>query len=78
MKAEITQMLKQGGGGAVVNTSSGAGLAGIRGMPAYAKVRRKSLPEASLASCSITLVDLANRSGGSVQDNLNAGKLDSS
>ncbi len=28
-------MLKQGGGGAVVNTSSGAGLAGIRGMPAY-------------------------------------------
>jgi len=25
-----------------------------------------------------TLVDLANRSGGSVQDNLNAGKLDSS
>ena len=35
MKAEIAQMLKQGGGGAVVNTSSGAGLAGIRGMPAY-------------------------------------------
>jgi NAD(P)-dependent dehydrogenase (short-subunit alcohol dehydrogenase family) len=28
-------MLNQGGGGAVVNTSSGAGLAGIRGMPAY-------------------------------------------
>ena len=35
MKAEIAQMLKQGKGGAVVNTSSGAGLAGIRGMPAY-------------------------------------------
>jgi len=35
MKAEIAQMLRQGGGGAVVNTSSGAGLAGIRGMPAY-------------------------------------------
>jgi NAD(P)-dependent dehydrogenase (short-subunit alcohol dehydrogenase family) len=35
MKAEIAQMLKQGGGGAIVNTSSGAGLAGIRGMPAY-------------------------------------------
>ncbi len=35
MKAEIAQMLKQGGSGAVVNTSSGAGLAGIRGMPAY-------------------------------------------
>jgi NAD(P)-dependent dehydrogenase (short-subunit alcohol dehydrogenase family) len=35
MKAEIAQMLKQGGGGAVVNTSSGAGLAGVRGMPAY-------------------------------------------
>src|SRR6266851_1156871 len=33
MKAEIAQMLKQGGSGAVVNTSSGAGLAGIRGMP---------------------------------------------
>ena len=35
MKAEITQMLSQGGGGAIVNTSSGAGLAGVRGMPAY-------------------------------------------
>ena len=35
MKAEITQLLKQGGGGAIVNTSSGAGLAGVRGMPAY-------------------------------------------
>jgi NAD(P)-dependent dehydrogenase (short-subunit alcohol dehydrogenase family) len=35
MKAEIAQMLKQGGGGAIVNTSSGAGLAGVRGMPAY-------------------------------------------
>jgi len=35
MKAEIAQMLKQGGGGALVNTSSGAGLAGVRGMPAY-------------------------------------------
>lgn len=35
MKAEIAQMLKQGGGGAIVNTSSGAGLAGARGMPAY-------------------------------------------
>jgi len=35
MRAEIAQMLKQGGGGAIVNTSSGAGLAGVRGMPAY-------------------------------------------
>jgi NAD(P)-dependent dehydrogenase (short-subunit alcohol dehydrogenase family) len=35
LKAEIIQMLKQGGGGAIVNTSSGAGLAGVRGMPAY-------------------------------------------
>jgi NAD(P)-dependent dehydrogenase (short-subunit alcohol dehydrogenase family) len=35
MKAEIAQMLKQGGNGAIVNTSSGAGLAGVRGMPAY-------------------------------------------
>jgi NAD(P)-dependent dehydrogenase (short-subunit alcohol dehydrogenase family) len=35
MKAEIVQMLKQGGNGAIVNTSSGAGLAGVRGMPAY-------------------------------------------
>jgi NAD(P)-dependent dehydrogenase (short-subunit alcohol dehydrogenase family) len=35
MKAEIDQMLKQGGGGAIVNTSSGAGLIGVRGMPAY-------------------------------------------
>ena len=35
MKAELEQMLKQGKGGAIVNTSSGAGLAGVRGMPAY-------------------------------------------
>jgi NAD(P)-dependent dehydrogenase (short-subunit alcohol dehydrogenase family) len=35
MKAEVGQMLKQGTGGAIVNTSSGAGLAGVRGMPAY-------------------------------------------
>jgi NAD(P)-dependent dehydrogenase (short-subunit alcohol dehydrogenase family) len=28
-------MLKQGGGGAILSTSSGAGLAGIRWMPAY-------------------------------------------
>ena len=35
LKAEIAQMLKQSGGGAIVNTSSGAGLAGVRGMPAY-------------------------------------------
>ena len=30
MKAEIEQMLKQGEGGAIVNTSSGAGLAGSK------------------------------------------------
>ena len=35
MKAEVAQMLKQGGGGAIVNTSSGAGLVGVKGMPAY-------------------------------------------
>ena len=35
MKAEISQLLKQNRGGAIVNTSSGAGLAGVRGMPAY-------------------------------------------
>jgi NAD(P)-dependent dehydrogenase (short-subunit alcohol dehydrogenase family) len=35
MKAEITQLLKQGGGGAIVNTSSIAGLAGGVGRPAY-------------------------------------------
>lgn len=35
MKAEIEQMLKQGGGGAIVNTSSLAGLAGSVGGPAY-------------------------------------------
>ena len=35
MKAEIAQLLKQGGGGAIVNTSSGAGLVGVKGMPAY-------------------------------------------
>ncbi|HJU27937.1 MAG TPA: SDR family oxidoreductase [Candidatus Binataceae bacterium] len=35
MKAEIAQMLKQGRGGAIVNTSSVAGLAGGAGLPAY-------------------------------------------
>ncbi len=35
MKAEITQILAQGGGGAIVNTSSVAGLAGGAGLPAY-------------------------------------------
>ncbi|MGH7933403.1 MAG: glucose 1-dehydrogenase [Candidatus Binataceae bacterium] len=35
LKAEIAQMLKQGGGGAIVNTSSAAGLAGAKGLPAY-------------------------------------------
>jgi NAD(P)-dependent dehydrogenase (short-subunit alcohol dehydrogenase family) len=35
MKAEIAQMLKQGGPGAIVNTSSDAGLAGAKGLPAY-------------------------------------------
>jgi len=35
MKAEIAQMLLQGGGGAIVNTSSVAGLAGTKGGPAY-------------------------------------------
>ena len=34
MKYEIPQMLKQGGG-AIVNTASGAGLAGVPRMPAY-------------------------------------------
>jgi NAD(P)-dependent dehydrogenase (short-subunit alcohol dehydrogenase family) len=34
MKYEIVQMLKQGGG-AIVNTASGAGLAGVPRMPAY-------------------------------------------
>jgi NAD(P)-dependent dehydrogenase (short-subunit alcohol dehydrogenase family) len=35
MKAEIAQMLQQGGGGAIVNTSSLAGIAGTQGGPAY-------------------------------------------
>ena len=35
MKAEIDQMLKQGQGGAIVNTSSDAGLIGVGGLPAY-------------------------------------------
>ena len=35
MKAEIAQMLEQGSGGAIVNTSSLAGLAGSKGGPAY-------------------------------------------
>jgi len=35
LKYEIIQMLKQGAGGAIVNTSSGAGLVGIPGASAY-------------------------------------------
>ena len=35
MKAEIAQMLKQGRAGAIVNTSSVAGLSGGAGLPAY-------------------------------------------
>jgi NAD(P)-dependent dehydrogenase (short-subunit alcohol dehydrogenase family) len=39
MKAEIAQMLKQGGGGAIVNTSSVAGISGAVGGPAYAAAK---------------------------------------
>jgi NAD(P)-dependent dehydrogenase (short-subunit alcohol dehydrogenase family) len=35
MKYELLQMLKQGHGGAIVNTASAAGLVGSHGMPAY-------------------------------------------
>jgi NAD(P)-dependent dehydrogenase (short-subunit alcohol dehydrogenase family) len=35
MKHEIPLLLKQGGGGAIVNTSSGAGVKGIAGQAAY-------------------------------------------
>jgi NAD(P)-dependent dehydrogenase (short-subunit alcohol dehydrogenase family) len=35
MKYEIPLILKHGGGGAIVNTSSGAGVIGIKGSPAY-------------------------------------------
>ena len=45
MKAEIAQMLKQGSGGAIVNTSSRAGLVGSAGGPAYVAVQaRRSRP----------------------------------
>jgi NAD(P)-dependent dehydrogenase (short-subunit alcohol dehydrogenase family) len=35
MKYETAQMLKQGGGGSIVNTASAAGLIGLAGAPAY-------------------------------------------
>jgi NAD(P)-dependent dehydrogenase (short-subunit alcohol dehydrogenase family) len=35
MKYEIPLILKHGGGGAIVNTSSGTGVIGIKGSPAY-------------------------------------------
>ncbi len=35
LKHEISLMLKQGGGGAIVNTSSGAGVKGFKDEPAY-------------------------------------------
>jgi NAD(P)-dependent dehydrogenase (short-subunit alcohol dehydrogenase family) len=39
MKAEIDLMLSQGGGGAIVNTSSGAGVKGFAGQAAYAATK---------------------------------------
>ncbi|MGO9059184.1 MAG: SDR family oxidoreductase [Candidatus Binataceae bacterium] len=39
MKYEILQMLRQKGGGAIVNTASAAGLVGSHGMPAYAAAK---------------------------------------
>lgn len=39
MKYEILQMLKQGEGGAIVNTASAAGLVGSHGMPAYSAAK---------------------------------------
>jgi len=42
MKAEIAQLLKQGHGGAVVNTSSLAGIAGAIGGPAYVAAKHGS------------------------------------
>jgi NAD(P)-dependent dehydrogenase (short-subunit alcohol dehydrogenase family) len=39
MKAEINQFLKQGGGGAIVNTSSLAGVRGYAGMSPYAATK---------------------------------------
>ena len=39
MKHEIPLMLKQGGG-AIVNTSSGAGIVGIKGSPAYTAAKQ--------------------------------------
>jgi NAD(P)-dependent dehydrogenase (short-subunit alcohol dehydrogenase family) len=38
MKYEIQQMVKQGHGGAIVNTASAAGLVGSHGMPAYSAI----------------------------------------
>lgn len=40
LKQEIPFMLA-GGGGAIVNTSSGAGVLGIAGQPAYAAAKHK-------------------------------------
>ena len=39
MKHEIALMLRQGGGGAIVNTSSGAGVKGFAGQAAYAATK---------------------------------------
>jgi NAD(P)-dependent dehydrogenase (short-subunit alcohol dehydrogenase family) len=39
MKYEILQMLRQKGGGAIVNTASAAGLVGSHGMPSYAAAK---------------------------------------
>jgi NAD(P)-dependent dehydrogenase (short-subunit alcohol dehydrogenase family) len=39
MKYEILQLLRQKGGGAIVNTASAAGLVGSHGMPSYAAAK---------------------------------------
>src|SRR5262249_61982794 len=49
MRAEINQLLKKNPGGATVNPSPGAGLAGGRGMPAYVAAKHgvAGLPRAA-------------------------------
>lgn len=41
-RAQIRQMLRQDGGGAIVNVSSGAGVKGFKGQAAYAATKHFS------------------------------------
>ena len=51
LRAEIRHMLERGGGGAIVNTASAAGIIGTPGNPAYAATKHAVLGLTKTAAC---------------------------